>query len=215
MRLHRRTASKPCHGERRYASRALSAISKASSVLCRSFNAHASSRVFRRKPNLSEDALPVLRRSPRTCSCPNPRGLRRRLPCGIAHIENILRRGADRTCHADKHRVDTLVRGESRRSTRVALKIVISVQGLSEPLTCDGETIVVNRHGALISSSVPLRTELEITIQVVVTGMRAAVKVVHVDPEQLQVCGIALEKPENIWDLSLPPDDWYPNAHES
>jgi hypothetical protein len=39
--------------------------------------------------------------------------------------------------------------------------------------------------------------------------------VVHVDPEQLQVRGIALEKPENICDLSLPPDDWYPNAHES
>ena len=110
---------------------------------------------------------------------------------------------------------DTRVRGESRRSTRVALKIVISVQGLSEPLTCDGETIVVNRHGALISSSVPLRTELKIKIEVVLSGMRAEAKVVHVDPERPQMCGIALEKPENIWDLSLPPDDWYGTAHES
>ena len=110
---------------------------------------------------------------------------------------------------------DTRVRAESRRSTRVALKIVISVEGLSEPLTCDGETIVVNRHGALISSSVPLRIELKIKIEVALTGMRAEAKVVHVDPEQPQVCGIALEKPENIWDLSLPPDDWYENAHES
>lgn len=107
---------------------------------------------------------------------------------------------------------DTRIRGESRRSTRVALKIVISVQGLSELLICDGETIVVNRHGALISSSVPLRIELRIKIEVVLTGMRAAAKVVHVDPERPLMCGIALETPENIWDLSLPPDDWYHNA---
>lgn len=107
---------------------------------------------------------------------------------------------------------DTRVRSESRRSTRVALKIVISVQGLSEPLTCDGETVIVNRHGALISSSVPLRVEMKIKIEVVLTGMRADAKVVHVDPERPRVCGIALEKPENIWDVSLPPDDWFDNS---
>jgi hypothetical protein len=110
---------------------------------------------------------------------------------------------------------DSRVRGESRRSTRVALKIVILVQALSDPLICDGETIVINRHGALICSSVPLRIEMKIRIQVVLTGMRADAKVIHVDPERPPVCGIALEKPENIWDLSLPPDDWYDNSHES
>jgi hypothetical protein len=110
---------------------------------------------------------------------------------------------------------ETRIRGEARRSTRVALKIVILVQALSDPLICDGETIVINRHGALISSSVPLRIEMKIRIQVVLTGMRADAKVIHVDPERPPVCGIALEKPENIWDLSLPPDDWYDNSHES
>jgi len=48
---------------------------------------------------------------------------------------------------------------ESRRSTRVALNVVIEAQGLSEPLTFEGETIVVNLHGALISTSVGLRVE--------------------------------------------------------
>ena len=33
--------------------------------------------------------------------------------------------------------------GESRRSTRVPLKVVISAQGITEPRTCDGETVVV------------------------------------------------------------------------
>ena len=104
---------------------------------------------------------------------------------------------------------DSRVRGESRRSTRVALKIVISVQGLSEPLTCDGETISVNRHGAFISSSVPLRVEMKIAIQVVLTDKSAHAKVVYVDPERPRLCGVALEKPENIWGVSVPPDDWY------
>jgi hypothetical protein len=39
---------------------------------------------------------------------------------------------------------------EYQRSTRVRLKVVIEVQGVTEPLACEGETIVVNLHGALI-----------------------------------------------------------------
>src|ERR1700757_269273 len=110
--------------------------------------------------------------------------------------------------------MSTRVVGESRRSTRVPLQILITVLSPSEPLRCDGETITVNRHGALISSSVPLRIEMKIKIQVVSTGMRADAKVIHVDPERPRMCGIALEKPENIWDMSLPPDDWYDDSHE-
>lgn len=110
---------------------------------------------------------------------------------------------------------DSRVSGESRRSTRVALKIVISVHGLSEPLTCDGETIVVNRHGALISSSVPLRVGMKIEIQVVPTSKSAHAKVVYVDPELPRLCGVALAKPENIWGVSVPPDDWNEEAQES
>ena len=87
------------------------------------------------------------------------------------------------------------VRGDSRRSTRVPLKVVISGLGLSEPLTCDGETIVVNRHGALISSTVPLRMGLKIEIHVIITDKRAKAEVVYLDSERPFVCGIALEKP--------------------
>ncbi len=45
---------------------------------------------------------------------------------------------------------------ESRRSSRVPLKVVIEGRGIAEPLTCEGETIIVNLHGALISTSVAL-----------------------------------------------------------
>ena len=100
-------------------------------------------------------------------------------------------------------------REDTRRSTRVPLKVVISAQGNGERWACDGETIIVNRHGALISSTVPLSRGLKIEIHVILTDKRASAEVVYVDAGQPLVCGIALEQPANIWGLSLPPDDWY------
>jgi hypothetical protein len=105
------------------------------------------------------------------------------------------------------------MRGESRRSTRVPLKVLIAAQGVSEPLTCEAETIVVNCHGALISCMAPLRMEMQIEVKVIITDKHASAKVVYVDPDRPQVCGIALDKPENIWGLSFPPDDWYESRH--
>ena len=98
---------------------------------------------------------------------------------------------------------------ESRRSTRVRVKVRIEALGVSEPLTCEGETLVVNLHGALIMTSAALRVGMKIGIHVLLTGKRAIADVVYVDPEQPRHCGINLEKPENIWGLSSPPDDWH------
>lgn len=97
---------------------------------------------------------------------------------------------------------------ESRRSSRVRLKVVIEAHGMNEPLRCEGETVVVNLHGALILTAVALRVGMKISIHVHLTGKRATADVVYVDPEQPRHCGINLEKPENIWGMSLPPDDW-------
>src|ERR1700746_2550105 len=93
---------------------------------------------------------------------------------------------------------------EERRSTRVSLKIDIAAQGVSEPLRCDGETIVVNRNGALIWTNLPLRVEMEIEIHVIMTDKRAYAKVVYVDPERPRVCGIGLVRPENVGDCRFP-----------
>jgi len=98
---------------------------------------------------------------------------------------------------------------EARRSTRVQLKVVIEAKGVTEPLTCDGETIVVNLHGALISTAVPLHVGMKIQVHVMTTTTRAAADVVHVDPDRPRICGIGLVIPENIWGVGLPPDDWH------
>lgn len=97
---------------------------------------------------------------------------------------------------------------ESRRSTRVRLKIVIEVQGVTEPVICEGETIVVNLHGALIMSAVSLRVGMKVSVHVYVTDRDASAEVVYVDPDQPRHCGITLAKPESIWGVFLPPDDW-------
>ncbi len=40
--------------------------------------------------------------------------------------------------------------GESRRPTRLRVQVRIEAKGLTETLMCEGETIAVNLHGALI-----------------------------------------------------------------
>jgi phosphoribosylformylglycinamidine (FGAM) synthase PurS component len=88
------------------------------------------------------------------------------------------------------------------------MEIKIEAQAVTEPLTCEGETITVNLHGALISTTTPLRVGMRIEIHVILTDKHAAAQVVYVDPDRPRCCGIGLEKPQNIWAVSLPPDDW-------
>ena len=95
---------------------------------------------------------------------------------------------------------------ESRRSTRVPLKIHVRVEGGFE--TFEGETVVVNLHGALISVAALLRVGMKISIHVFQTGKNSAASVVYVNPENPLLCGIELEHPHNIWGVSLPPGDW-------
>ena len=101
---------------------------------------------------------------------------------------------------------------ESRRSTRVPLKVVITVEGGAESRTFDGETIVVSLHGALIATAIELSRGMKISIHVYVTDKRAAARVVYVDPRNPLHCGIELDEPQNIWGVPLLPDDWEETA---
>ena len=97
---------------------------------------------------------------------------------------------------------------ESRRSTRVPLKVVIAVEGGAETQKFEGETVVVNLHGALIATAAGLTTGMRISIFVYLTDKRAAARVVYINPENPLHCGIELAEPQNIWGVPLPPDHW-------
>ena len=96
---------------------------------------------------------------------------------------------------------------EPRRSTRVPLKVAISVEGQADR-TCDGTTEIVNLHGALIHTSIELPYAANIDIHVYLTDKRAKARIVYINPLNRLMCGIELERPENIWGVSLPPKDW-------
>jgi PilZ domain len=103
---------------------------------------------------------------------------------------------------------------DSRRSTRVPLRVVISVAGTDHNLTCEGATIVVNLHGALLSTAIALEPGMRISIQVYLTGKRSGAHVVYVDPQNRSRCGIELDEPQNIWGVSLTPSDWDETASD-
>lgn len=101
----------------------------------------------------------------------------------------------------------TMTFREPRRSTRVPLKAVITVEGDTEGLWCEGETVVVNLHGALITTAIGLSAGMRISIHAYLTDKRAPARVVYVDPANPLCCGIELDEPRNIWGVILPPDD--------
>jgi hypothetical protein len=41
-----------------------------------------------------------------------------------------------------------------------------------------------------------------------VTGKCARATVVYVNREQPRFCGVALEQSQNVWGITLPPEDW-------
>lgn len=88
------------------------------------------------------------------------------------------------------------------------MKGVIETCGVAEPFACEGETLVVNLHGALIVTAVPLRVGMKIEVHVILPNECAPATVVYVDPDQPRHCGIGLDEPRNIWGVSLPPNDW-------
>ena len=96
---------------------------------------------------------------------------------------------------------------ESRRSTRVPLKVAITVEGQTN-LACEGTTEIVNLHGALIHTAVELPYNATIDVHVLLTDKRAKARIIYINPLNRLMCGIELEHPENIWGVPLPPKDW-------
>ena len=96
---------------------------------------------------------------------------------------------------------------DQRRSTRVPVRVSISALP-GTGAAWEGETIVVNLHGALVRTTAALTFGEAIELEVHLTGKKARAKIAWCGPAHSSMYGIALEQPENIWGIPLPPSNW-------
>jgi hypothetical protein len=109
---------------------------------------------------------------------------------------------------------------EQRRSTRIMLSIPVTIRGedeAGEPFEASGRTITLNRHGARVQVSRPLKPGSTIRVINQVNDAEAEFRVVGpLSPplDRVGEWGIAcLHVDQNIWDIYFPPPDEDCDAH--
>jgi len=100
----------------------------------------------------------------------------------------------------------------NRRSSRVTLSIPILVSGIHPTndvrFEAEAETLVVNKHGALIRTLPGLQSGTPLRITVPPNGKSANSRVIWDAPRTEGRYGVELETPENLWQVLFPPPDW-------
>ena len=97
-----------------------------------------------------------------------------------------------------------------RRSSRVLVTLPLAVSGQKSDgshVSGAAETILVNRHGARIRSSVPLEPSMEVRVAMLAPYKWRVGQVVWADNSEREY-GIELSRPENFWGIYFPPEDW-------
>jgi hypothetical protein len=97
-----------------------------------------------------------------------------------------------------------------RRSSRVLVSLALAVSGQKSDgshVSGAAETILVNRHGAKIRSTVPLETKMEVRVAMLAPYKWRVGQVVWADSRESEY-GIELYRPENFWGIYFPPEDW-------
>ncbi len=98
----------------------------------------------------------------------------------------------------------------ARRSSRVLVSLPLAVSGQKSDgshISGAAETILVNRHGARIRSSVPLENRMEVRVAMLAPYKWRVGQVVWADAGEREY-GIELSRPENFWGIYFPPEDW-------
>jgi len=97
-----------------------------------------------------------------------------------------------------------------RRSSRVLVSLALAVSGQKSDgshVSGSAETILVNRHGARIRSTVPLEPRMEVRVAMLAPYKWRVGQVVWADSHDSEY-GIELHRPENFWGIYFPPEDW-------
>src|SRR5713101_7803243 len=98
----------------------------------------------------------------------------------------------------------------ARRSSRVLVSLPLAVSGQKSDgshVSGAAETILVNRHGAKIRSSVLLEPSMEVRVAMLAPYKWRVGQVVWADSNEREY-GIELSRPENFWGIYFPPEDW-------
>ena len=122
---------------------------------------------------------------------------------------------------------DSVVKDESRRSTRIDRSVPLIVFGQNrsgQPFVERTVSTSVNLHGCRYPSRHDYGVETWVTLQVVglsvepkPPAVRARVRSIHPSPStrELQQVGVELENPANVWGIITPPQDWVNSAETS
>src|SRR5471030_564250 len=97
-----------------------------------------------------------------------------------------------------------------RRSSRVLVSLALAVSGQKSDgshVSGAAETIMVNRHGARIRSTVPLEPKMDVRVAMLAPYKWRVGQVVWADLCEREY-GIELYRPENFWGIHFPPEDW-------
>lgn len=97
-----------------------------------------------------------------------------------------------------------------RRSSRVLVSLPLAVSGQKSDgshISGSAETILVNRHGARIRSTIPLEPKMEVRVAMLAPYKWRVGQVVWADSSEREY-GIELHRPENFWGIYFPPEDW-------
>jgi hypothetical protein len=106
--------------------------------------------------------------------------------------------------------VQMIASERGRRSSRVLVSLALAVSGQKSDgshVSGAAETILVNRHGAKIRSTVPLEPKMEVRVAMLAPYKWRVGQVVWADNGEREY-GIELYRPENFWGIYFPPEDW-------
>lgn len=102
-----------------------------------------------------------------------------------------------------------------RRSTRIAIAIPITISGkdaLGHPFKERARTVVINKHGAKITTFHQLALGAELSVDNHLLGRSAKATVVWLgdrrSPKVAVEIGIQLFEAQNLWGIEFPPEDW-------
>jgi hypothetical protein len=109
---------------------------------------------------------------------------------------------------------DTTNASNRRRSQRVVLQVAVLVRAempVGNRVQVQGFTLVVNAHGGLLESPLPVAVNQEIVLINPQTGKEVGCRVARAERTSPELVRVAFEFDEptcKFWPISFPPKDW-------